>query len=345
MSLVGASPALASWQGRDFLKEIDHTGDQLLALVALAAELKAEKREHREQPRLLGRNVALVFEKTSTRTRCAFEVGAHDQGAATTYLDPAGSQIGHKESVADTAKVLARMFDAIQYRGASQAVVDELAAASDVPVYNGLTDEWHPTQMLADLLTMLEHSRGPAGSLSYAYLGDARFNTGRSLLVTGALVGADVRLVAPAAYWPDSTVVTAAREVAAKTGARLTLTEDLDEGLRDAEFVHTDVWVSMGEPAEVWEQRIEALAPYQVNASAMARTSRVDSKFLHCLPAYHDRGTVVGRTALDRFDERFGLHGGLEVTDEVFQSPANVCFDQAENRLHTIKALMVATLA
>jgi ornithine carbamoyltransferase len=345
MSLVGVSPELASWSKRDFLKELDHTGPQLLALVELAAELKAEKRGGNERRHLVGRNIALVFEKTSTRTRCAFEVGAHDQGAFTTYLDPSGSQIGHKESPADTARVLSRMFDGIQYRGASQAVVEELAAASDVPVYNGLTDDWHPTQMLADVLTMLEYSHGPARELSYAYLGDARFNMGRSLLITGALIGADVRLVAPRAYWPEASVVETAQALAINTGARVTLTEDLDEGLRDAQFVHTDVWVSMGEAPEVWEERVAALAPYQVNAATLARTARVDTKFLHCLPAYHDRGTVVGRAALDRFDTAFGLGGGLEVTDEVFQSAANVCFDQAENRLHTIKALLVATLA
>jgi ornithine carbamoyltransferase len=288
----------------------------------------------------------LVFEKTSTRTRCAFEVGAHDQGASTTYLDPAGSHIGHKESVDDTARVLERMFDAIQYRGTAQSVVEELAAASGVPVYNGLTDEWHPTQMLADLLTMLEHNDGrPSSELSFAFLGDARFNVGRSLLVTGALVGADVRLVAPKDYWPDEQVVNAARTIAASTGARLTVTDDLDAGLAGAAFVHTDIWVSMGEPEELWEERIAALAAYQVNASAMARTGRADTRFLHCLPAYHDRGTTVGRAALDRFDDRYRLGGGLEVTDEVFRSPANVCFSQAENRLHTIKALMVATLA
>jgi ornithine carbamoyltransferase len=337
---------LKSWQGKDFLKELDHTGEELLALVDLAAQLKTDKRLGRELRQLTGKSIALVFEKTSTRTRSAFEVGAFDQGAGTTYLDPAGSQIGHKESVADTARVLSRMFDAIQYRGSSQAVVEELAAAADVPVYNGLTDDWHPTQMLADVLTMLEHAQGRSASeLSFAYLGDARFNTGRSLLVTGALIGADVRLVAPESSWPDPVVVARAREVAASTGARITLTEDVDEGVRDVQYVHTDVWVSMGEPADVWEERIAALAPYQVNAAVLARTGRADVKFLHCLPAYHDRGTAVGRAALDRFDERYGLGGALEVTDEVFDSPANVCFDQAENRLHTIKALMVATLA
>ena len=339
-------PALPTWHGRDFLKELDHTGNELLDLVDLAAELKAEKREGRERRRLTGRNVALLFEKTSTRTRCAFEVGAHDQGASTTYLDPAGSHIGHKESVEDTGRVLGRMFDAIQYRGSAQSVVEELAVASDVPVYNGLTDEWHPTQMLADLLTMLEHGSGrPASELSFAFLGDARFNVGRSLLVTGALVGADVRMVAPKDYWPEASVIAAAQSIAETTGARLLVTDDLDEGLAGVAYVHTDIWVSMGEPAELWEERIAALAPYQVNASSIARTGRADTKFLHCLPAYHDRATTVGRAALDRFDDRYNLGGGLEVTDEVFRSSANVCFEQAENRLHTIKALMVATLS
>jgi ornithine carbamoyltransferase len=334
------------WKGRDFVKELDHSGDELLALVELAADLKAEKREGRENRRLVGRNVALVFEKTSTRTRCAFEVAARDQGAGTTYLDPAGSQIGHKESVADTARVLSRMFDAIEYRGSSQAVVEQLAEAADVPVYNGLTDDWHPTQMLADVLTMLEHAPGQSATdLSFAYLGDARFNMGRSLLVTGALIGADVRIVAPATFLPPPDVVGTATAIAVRTGARLTLTDDLDEGLPGAQFVHTDIWVSMGEPPEVWEERVRALAPYQVNAASLARTGRGDTKFLHCLPAYHDGDTVVGREALDRFDELYTLGGGLEVTDEVFRSDANVCFDQAENRLHSVKALMVATLA
>ena len=295
-------PALPSWHGRDFLKELDHTGAELLELVGLAAELKTEKREGRERRRLTGRNIALVFEKTSTRTRCAFEVGAHDQGASTTYLDPAGSHIGHKESVEDTAHVLERMFDAIQYRGSAQSVVEELAAASDVPVYNGLTDEWHPTQMLADLLTMLEHNDGrPASELSFAFLGDARFNVGRSLLVTGALVGADVRMVAPKDYWPDESVIATAQSIADGTGARVTVTDDLDAGLAGAAFVHTDIWVSMGEAAELWEERIASLAAYQVNASALARTG----------PSGHQVPPLPARVSRPRDDRRTGRPGPL----------------------------------
>jgi ornithine carbamoyltransferase len=254
--------------------------------------------------------------------------------------------MGHKETVKDTARVLGRMYDAIEYRGFGQETAEGLAKWAGVPIYNGLTDEWHPTQMLADLLTMLERNDGrPASELSFAFLGDARFNVGRSLLVTGALVGADVRMVAPKDYWPDESVIARAQSIAAETGARVTVTDDVDAGLLGAAFVHTDIWVSMGEPAELWGERIAALAAYQVNASALARTGRADTTFLHCLPAYHDRGTTVGRAALDRFDDRYNLGGGLEVTDDVFRSSANICFDQAENRLHTIKALMVATLS
>ena len=327
-------------RGRDFLKELDLSKDELVGLVDLAAELKAAKREHREQQRLVGRNVALVFEKTSTRTRAAFDVAAADQGAHATLFDPAGSQIGHKESIADTGRVLARMFDAIQYRGSAQDTVEELAAAADVPVYNGLTDEWHPTQMLADLLTMREAGRVPVEELSYAYLGDARFNMGRSLLITGAIVGADVRLAAPKSYWPDPALIDQARAIADSSGAVVTVTEDLEEALAGAAFVHTDVWVSMGEPKEVWDERIEALLPYRVDARAMALAGP-HARFLHCLPAYHDLGTSVGREVADRN----GMRDGLEVSGEVFDSPANLAFDQAENRLHTIKALLVATLA
>jgi ornithine carbamoyltransferase len=328
-------------RNRDFLKEVDFTADELQHLLDLAADLKQQKRSRAEVQRMRGRTVALIFEKTSTRTRCAFEVGAYDQGANVTYLDPSGSQMGHKESTADTARVLSRMFDAIEFRGSAQATVEELAAYSDVPVYNGLTDEWHPTQMLADFLTMQEHAGGARGSdLSYCYLGDARSNMGNSLLVMGAIMGSDVRIAAPKELWPSEDVQAIARERAEASGARITLTEDPAEGLAGATFVHTDVWVSMGEPKEVWDQRIALLAPYQVNAAAMRATGNPASKFLHCLPAFHDVNTVVGRDIA----AKTGMTEGLEVTHEVFESEASVVFDQAENRLHTIKAVMVATI-
>ncbi|MGP3947689.1 ornithine carbamoyltransferase [Streptomyces sp. 7N604] len=326
--------------GRHFLKELDFTAEEFRHLVELAAELKAAKRAGTEVRRLRGRNIALVFEKTSTRTRCAFEVAAADQGASTTYLDPSGSQIGHKESVKDTARVLGRMFDAIEYRGHGQEVVEELAAHAGVPVFNGLTDEWHPTQMLADVLTMTEHSDEPLESLAFAYLGDARSNMGNSYLVTGALLGMDVRIVAPEQLWPAEEIVTRARELAATSGGRVTLTEDVAEGVRGAGFVATDVWVSMGEPKEVWDERIEVLRPYAVTMDVLRATGRPDVKFLHCLPAFHDLGTQVGREIY----ERHGLTS-LEVTDEVFESEHSVVFDEAENRMHTIKAVLVATLA
>ena len=331
-------------KGRPFVKELDFTPEEFLGLVELAAELKAAKRAGTEVQRLRGRNIALIFEKTSTRTRCSFEVAAADQGAATTYLDPAGSQIGHKESVKDTARVLGRMFDAIEYRGASQNAVEELAAHAGVPVYNGLTDDWHPTQMLADVLTMAEHTGGGVADLrehgtAFAYLGDARFNMGNSYLVTGALLGLDVRIVAPRAYWPSDDVAARARTLAEATGARITLTEDISEGVAGCDFVVTDVWVSMGEPKEVWSERITALAPYAVTMDVLRATGKPDVKFLHCLPAFHDLGTEVGR----RIHEQYGLTE-LEVTDEVFESAHSVVFDQAENRMHTIKAVMVATL-
>ncbi|WP_306184405.1 MULTISPECIES: ornithine carbamoyltransferase [unclassified Streptomyces] len=326
--------------GRHFLKELDFTEEEFRGLVELAAELKAAKKAGTETRYLSGRNIALIFEKTSTRTRCAFEVAAADQGASTTYLDPSGSQIGHKESVRDTARVLGRMFDAIEFRGDSQAAVEELAAHAGVPVYNGLTDDWHPTQMLADVLTMTEHSDKPLRETAFAYLGDARFNMGNSYLITGALLGMDVRLVAPKTYWPAQEIVDRAQELARASGARVTLTESVTEGVLGADFVATDVWVSMGEPKEVWDERIEALAPYAVTMDVLRATGNPDVKFLHCLPAFHDLGTKVGR----EIHERHGLTS-LEVTDEVFESPHSVVFDEAENRLHTIKAIMVATLA
>ncbi|MFV2119794.1 ornithine carbamoyltransferase [Streptomyces sp. Act-28] len=326
--------------GRHFLKELDFTAEEFRGLVDLAARLKAAKRAGTEVRALRGRNIALIFEKTSTRTRCAFEVAAADQGASTTYLDPSGSQIGHKESVKDTARVLGRMFDAIEYRGDSQATVEELARYAGVPVYNGLTDDWHPTQMLADVLTVTEHTDKPLDEVAFAYLGDARYNMGNSYLVTGALLGMDIRVVAPRAYWPAEDVVARARKLAAESGARVTLTEDVAEGVAGADFVATDVWVSMGEPKEVWDERIAALRPYAVTMDVLRATGNPGVRFLHCLPAFHDLGTAVGR----EIHARHGLTE-LEVTDEVFESAHSVVFDEAENRLHTIKALMVATLA
>ncbi|MET9654100.1 ornithine carbamoyltransferase [Streptomyces sp. NPDC006460] len=326
--------------GRPFLKELDFTAEEFRGLIGLAAELKAAKKAGAEVQRLRGRNIALIFEKTSTRTRCAFEVAAADQGASTTYLDPSGSQMGHKESVKDTARVLGRMFDAIEYRGDSQQAVEDLATHSGVPVYNGLTDDWHPTQMLADVLTMTEHSDKPLDAMAFAYLGDARFNMGNSYLITGALLGMDVRLVAPRAYWPAEEFVAKAHELAEVSGARITLTEDVAEGVRGADFVATDVWVSMGEPKEVWDERIAALSPYAVTMDVLNATGNPDVKFLHCLPAFHDLGTAVGRD----IHARHGLTE-LEVSDEVFESAHSVVFDEAENRMHTIKAVLVATLA
>ncbi|AXI89253.1 ornithine carbamoyltransferase [Streptomyces sp. ETH9427] len=325
--------------GRHFLKEADFTAEEFRGLLELAAELKAAKRNGTETPYLRGKNVALIFEKTSTRTRCAFEVAAADQGASTTYLDPSGSQMGHKESVKDTARVLGRMYDGIEYRGDSQAKIEELAAYAGVPVFNGLTDDWHPTQMLADVLTMSEHSDKRLTDIAFAYLGDARFNMGNSYLVTAALLGMDVRIVAPKTYWPAQEVIDRARELAAVSGARITLTEEIAEGVAGADFVATDVWVSMGEPKEVWGERIAALAPYAVTMDVLRATGNPDVGFLHCLPAFHDLGTAVGRDVY----EAHGLES-LEVTDEVFESAHSLVFDEAENRMHTIKAVLVATL-
>ena len=326
--------------GRHFLKELDFTAEEFRGLIALSAELKAAKKAGAEVQRLRGRNIALIFEKTSTRTRCAFEVAAADQGASTTYLDPSGSQMGHKESVKDTARVLGRMFDGIEYRGDGQAVVEELAAFAGVPVFNGLTDDWHPTQMLADVLTMTEHTDKPLDGIAFAYLGDARFNMGNSYLVTGALLGMDVRIVAPEAYWPADEIVAAARKLAETSGATITLAESVADGVRGADFVATDVWVSMGEPKEVWDERIAALSPYSVTMDVLRATGNQDVKFLHCLPAFHDLGTAVGRD----IHARHGLTE-LEVSDEVFESAHSVVFDEAENRMHTIKAVLVATMA
>jgi ornithine carbamoyltransferase len=328
-------------RNRSFLKEIDFNRDELLHLLALAQALKTAKYAGNEVPRLAGKEIALLFEKNSTRTRCAFEVAAFDQGAHVTYLDPTGSQMGHKESTADTAQVLGRMFDAIEYRGAGQENVEELARFAGVPVYNGLTDEWHPTQMLADFLTMHERTNGAYDEIAYAFVGDGRFNMGRSLLITGAIMGSDVRLVTPEQLRPPGDVVALAHELAAASGARITITDDVAAGVEGVDFVHTDVWVSMGEPKEVWAERTKLLAPYQVNAELLAATKNPKVKFMHCLPAFHDAETTVGR----EIAEATGMSNGLEVTDEVFRSPASIVFDQAENRLHTIKAVLVATLA
>ena len=326
-------------RGRSYLSELDFTATEMHHLLDLAADLKAAKRAGTEQPRLTGKNLALVFEKTSTRTRCAFEVAAADQGAHTTYLGPGDTHVGSKESIADTARVLGRMFDAIEYRGFEQEIVEELAKFAGVPVFNGLTAEFHPTQMIADVLTMREHSDKPMHEISYAYLGDARYNMGNSLLSMGALLGMDVRIAAPRALWPAAELVANCRELSEDSGARITLTEDVETAVLGADFLHTDVWVSMGEPADSWRKRIELLLPYQVNDKTLAATGNPDVKFMHCLPALHDRRTHLGQ---DLFDT-YGLDG-LEVTDDVFSSPASIVFDQAENRLHTIKAVLVATL-
>lgn len=325
-------------RNRHFLKETDFTPQEWSFLLDLSANLKAARYAGTERPLLQGRNIALIFEKTSTRTRCAFEVAAYDQGARVTYLDPSGSQIGHKESMADTARVLGRMYDGIQYRGSAQQNVETLAEYSGVPVWNGLTDEWHPTQSLCDVLTMREHAPR-AERISFAYCGDARNNVGNSLLVAGAMSGMDVRIVAPRALWTDESVVASARSVATRTGGSVTLTESVEEGVSGADFVYTDVWVSMGEPAETWDARIELLRPYQVTMDVLKATGNPDVRFMHCLPAFHDRNTRIGQEIY----EKTGMEA-LEVTDEVFESEHSIVFDQAENRVHTIKAVMVATL-
>ncbi|MFI6978216.1 ornithine carbamoyltransferase [Embleya sp. NPDC050154] len=324
---------------RNFLKELDFTPKEFNHLLDLAADLKAAKYAGNERKRLVGKNIALIFEKTSTRTRCAFEVAAYDQGAGVTYLDPGGSQIGHKESMKDTARVLGRMYDGIEYRGSKQEYVEELGKYAGVPVWNGLTDEWHPTQMLADMLTMREHSDKPLHQVSFAYLGDARNNMGNSLMITAAMLGMDVRMVAPEELWNDAEIVAKAKEIATATGARITHTADVAEGVKGVDFLYTDVWVSMGEPKEVWDTRIAQLKAYQVNMDVVKATGNPKVKFMHCLPAFHDRNTKVGQ---DIF-EKTGMEA-LEVTDEVFESDFSIVFDEAENRLHTIKAVMVATL-
>ena len=339
-SMIREDATVAAFSGRSFLKELDFTVSEWQSLLSLAADLKTAKKQGREVPRLSGRNIALIFEKASTRTRCAFEVAAHDQGAHVTYLDPSGSHFGHKESVRDSARVLGRMYDGIEYRGFAQATVETLADCAGVPVWNGLTDEWHPTQSLCDMLTMTEHADKPASEITFAYLGDAMDNTANSLLIAGAMMGMDVRMVGPVSLRNSSEVVGAAREIAAQTGARITQTEDIKEGVAGADFVYTDVWVSMGEPDQAWDDRIALLSPYRVTADLLRLTGNRDVKFMHCLPAFHDRLTEVG----EELWRRTGI-SGLEVTDEVFESAASIVFDQAENRLHTIKAVLVACLA
>ena len=326
-------------RNRSFLKLLDFSPREIQFLLDLAADLKKAKYTGTEQPRLKGKNIALIFEKTSTRTRCAFEVAAHDQGAHVTYLGPTGSQIGIKETMKDTARVLGRMYDGIEYRGFAQKTVEELSEFSGVPVWNGLTNEAHPTQVLADLLTMKEHTDKPLSQVSFAYLGDARFNMGNSLLVGGAKMGMDVRIVAPKPLQPSAELVAKCREIAAVTGARITITDDVDLGVKGCDFIYTDIWVSMGEPDNVWKERIDMLMPYQVNASLMKRTGNPCCKFMHCLPSYHNRDTKAGEDVF----QKFGLDG-IEVTEEVYESPASIVFDEAENRMHTIKAVMVATL-
>jgi ornithine carbamoyltransferase len=327
-------------KNRSFLKEIDFEPQELRFLLRLSEALKLAKYAGTETQHLAGQEIALIFEKTSTRTRSAFEVGAYDQGAHVTYLDPSGSQLGHKESIADTAAVLGRMYDAIEFRGNRQADVEELAAHAGVPVYNGLTDEWHPTQMLADFLTMHESSNKPYDRVAYAFVGDCRYNMGRSLLVMGALMGSDVRLSGPEELHPPKDVAELAADIAGRTGARITITEDPGEAVSGVDFIHTDVWVSMGESKDVWAERVRVLTPYQVNAALMERSGNPAVKFMHCLPAFHDPNTTVGREIM----EETGMTSGLEVTGEVFNSGASIVFDQAENRLHTIKAILVATL-
>jgi ornithine carbamoyltransferase len=332
--------AVIDLRGRNFLTLADYSADELTYLLDLSAELKAAKRQRREEKHLIGKQIALIFEKDSTRTRCAFEVAAHDQGAHVTYLGPGGSHMGHKETVKDTARVLGRMYDAIEYRGFGEAVADELAASAGVPVYNGLTDEWHPTQILADFLTLREHIAKPLNEISFCYLGDARFNMADSYLVGGAKLGMDVRIASPKELWPTMPFVELARSIAQDSGASITITENVADAVRGCDAIATDVWLSMGEPEEAWGERIRLLTPYQVNATVLALTGNPGVKFLHCLPAFHNAETPVGRTIL----ERFGLDA-LEVSDDVFESPASVVFDEAENRMHTIKAVLVATLA
>lgn len=327
---------------RHLLTLTHHTPQEILFLLNLARDLKRAKYMGTEQPRLVGKNIALIFEKTSTRTRCAFEVAAYDQGARVTYIDPTSSQIGHKESMKDTARVLGRMYDAIEYRGFEQRKIEELAQYAGVPVFNGLTDEWHPTQMLADVLTMMEHSDKPLHQISYAYLGDARNNMGNSLLMIGAKLGMDVRIAAPKELQPSAELQEMCFHFAQQSGARILVTDNPQQAVKDVDFVHTDVWVSMGEPLEAWGERIEKLLPYQVNPELILATNNLRVKFMHCLPAFHNAETKIGREIAEKYPQ---LANGIEVTEEVFESPYNIAFEQAENRMHTIKAVMVASLA
>jgi len=326
-------------RNRHFLKLLDFTPKEIQYMLGLARDLKRAKYAGTEQPTLAGKNIALIFEKSSTRTRCAFETAAHDQGAQVTYLGPSGSQIGIKESMADTARVLGRMYDGIEYRGFGQPIVEDLAKHAGVPVWNGLTDEFHPTQILADFLTMMEHTDKPLNKVAFAYLGDARNNMANSLMVGAAKMGMDVRIVGPKNLQPEAELVATCEEIAKETGAKITITDDAKAGVKGCDFLYTDVWVSMGEPDEVWKERIDLLKPFQINKEIMAATENDACKFMHCLPAYHNRETKVGEDVF----QKFGLDG-VEVTEDVFESPASIVFDEAENRLHTIKAVMVATL-
>lgn len=326
-------------RNRNFLKLLDFTPQEIRFLLDLSIDLKKAKYAGTEQPRLQGKNIALIFEKDSTRTRCAFEVAAYDQGARVTYLGPSGSQIGKKESMKDTARVLGRMYDGIQYRGYGQDIVEELGKYAGVPVWNGLTNEFHPTQILADFMTMMEHSDKPLNKVSFAYCGDARNNMGNSLMVGAAKMGMDFRAVAPKQNWPNEALVAQCREIARETGARITLTESVDEGVKGVDFIYTDVWVSMGEADHVWEERIKLMLPYQVNKSMLQKTGNPNVKFLHCLPSFHNRETTMG----EQIFQKFGIEA-MEVNDDVFESPASLVFEEAENRMHTIKAVMVATL-
>lgn len=325
---------------RDFLKEMDFTPEELGLFLDLAATLKKAKKSGSEKQYLAGKNIALLFEKDSTRTRCAFEVAAHDQGAHVTCLGPVGSQMGKKESLADTARVLSRFFDGIEYRGFGQERVESLAKHSDIPVWNGLTNEWHPTQLLADMLTMREYCERPLNRQRLAYMGDARFNMGNSLMIGAAMLGMDFRSVSPRPYWTADAVYEQAQRIAARTGARITRTEDKAAGLKDCDYIYTDVWVSMGEPENVWEERISRLEPYRVTAEVMDMTGNPNCGFLHCLPAFHNRETRIG----EEIFQKYGLEC-MEVSEDVFESGRNLAFEEAENRLHTIKAIMVATLA
>ncbi|PQJ55957.1 ornithine carbamoyltransferase [Vibrio chagasii] len=327
-------------RNRNFLKLLDFTPKEIQFLLDLSADLKKAKYAGTEQKKLTGKNIALIFEKASTRTRCAFEVAAFDQGAQVSYLGPSGSQIGQKESMKDTARVLGRMYDGIEYRGFGQSIVEDLGTYAGVPVWNGLTDEFHPTQILADFLTMIEHGRGKQlHQISFAYLGDARNNMGNSLLVGAAKMGMDIRLVAPKAFWPEEQLVEECQAIAQSTGAKITLTEDVAEGVKGCDFLYTDVWVSMGEAPEAWDERVAVMKPYQVNMDVIKLTGNPQVKFMHCLPAFHNNETVIGQQVADKY----GMNG-LEVTDEVFESDYSIVFDEAENRMHTIKAIMVATL-